>query len=275
MEMIDEQQYSVKQVQNWMQAMMIRHVPVADAGVPAGVTVEDLICASERLSPARHFSIYRQSYIARLRACMESQFKVLAYALDKELFREFADQYLDSYPSGSYTLNNLGERFSSFLAETRPDADAEEKELWPDFMIELAAFEYAVSVIFDMHSDSKMVAVDETMPDELLTAAPTLHLFAHQFPICRYYLDFSNGGLPEIPFPEPSYCAAARQNFRLGLFPLGMDQYTFLTYIKQGASVGEAKDKLATAFNFKRDKLEEAWAIWRRNFTASGFFTCR
>src|ERR1700733_1314411 len=93
--------FSLIQLQNWMQGMLVQHVPVADGDV----TVEDVVSASKRLSAVRHLNIYRQSYIARLRACMQNQFGALAYALGAELFELFADQYLDSTPSESYTLN--------------------------------------------------------------------------------------------------------------------------------------------------------------------------
>ena len=106
---------------------------------------KDFINDSSRLSAEIHLSIYRQSYIARLRECMKNQFSALAFALGEELFQMFADQYLESYPSGSYTLNNLGKNFPAFLEETRPDAESEEKESWIDFIIELAKFEYSLS----------------------------------------------------------------------------------------------------------------------------------
>jgi len=73
---------------------------------------------------------------------MASQFKALEYALGESLFKGFADQYLQANPSQSYTLMDLGKNFSSYLEATRPDKEYSEKEDWPDFMIELAAFEY-------------------------------------------------------------------------------------------------------------------------------------
>lgn len=266
--MTDKGTLPIKEVHNWMQAMLVQHVPVSHSGA----TIADMVNASQRLSAAQHLTIYRQSYIARLRACMQNQFKALAYALGEELFQAFADQYLDNNPSISYTLNNLGEKFSLFLEETRPDAESDQKEEWPDFMIELAAFEYALSIIFDMQETDGINVPDSSTPDHLLIASPTLHLFEHQFPICSYYLDFNGGHSPELPFPQQSYCAVSRQNYRLGLFSLGVDQYCFLNYIKAGASIAEAKDKLIASFNCDSTNLERMWPIWRKNFIASGFF---
>lgn len=265
--MIDKDTLPITEIHNWMQAMLIQHVPVSHLDV----TTADIINDSQRLSAAQHLTIYRQSYIARLRACMQSQFKALAYALGEELFQDFADQYLDSHPSTTYTLNNLGEKFPSFLEKTRPDTESEEKEEWPDFMIELAIFEYALSEIFDMQGTDDVTVVDNDIPDHLLTTSSTLHLFEHKFPICRYYLDFNANLSPELPFPQQSYCGVSRQNYKLGLFSLGADQYYFLNCIKEGASIDEAKNKLIAFFNFDKTNLEDRWPLWRKNFIASGF----
>ncbi|HEX9962715.1 MAG TPA: DNA-binding domain-containing protein, partial [Pyrinomonadaceae bacterium] len=105
--MLTDTQFTLSQIQNWMQSALV------EPGSPT--QPEDFINESSRLSAARHLNIYRQSYIARLRECMKNQFSALAFALGVELFQMFADQYLDAYPSDSYTLNNLGKKFPDFL----------------------------------------------------------------------------------------------------------------------------------------------------------------
>ncbi len=263
--------FTITEIQNWMQAMLVQHIPIAHAGIATADMVND----SQRMNAAQHLTIYRQSYIARLRDCMKNQFKCLTYALGDSLFEAFADQYLDSNPSTSYTLNDLGEKFPAFLENTRPDAESDEKEDWPDFMIELAAFEYALSLIFDMHETNDVTIPDGGTPDHLLTTSPTLHIFEHQFPICRYYLDFNASLLPELPLAQQSYCCVSRQNYKLGLFSIGADQHYFLNTIKAGASIDEASTQLISFFNFDSAKFEDVWPIWRKNFIASGFFVCK
>jgi len=261
---------SLVKVQNWMCDLLVQHA--------MGVNelefseVANIVNSSKRLSAAKHFDIYRHSYIARLRACMQNQFSALAYALGNELFELFADQYLDANPSRSYTLNTLGEKFPAFLAETRPDANEEQKETWPDFMIELAGFEYALSEIFDERAtENNSIPPDDT-PDELLRLTPVFHLFHHQFPICTYYLDFSQGKAPDLPFPEDSFCAVTRRDYKLGLFTIRGAQYYFLLNMKQGMSVDEAKNDLIKTFNFEKTELDRVWIEWKRSFIASGFF---
>jgi hypothetical protein len=261
--------FSLIELQNWMQGMLVQYLPVTDGDVKP----EDVVNASKRLSAVRHLNIYRHSYIARLRACMQSQFSALAYALGNELFELFADQYLDSTPSESYTLNTLGAKFPAFLEQTRPDALQEQKENWPDFMIELAAFEYALSEIFDEKATDHNHNPDDDAADESLKTTPLLRLFHHRFPICKYYLEFTRDKKPELPFPEESFCAVTRRDYKLGLFNIREAQYHFLKSMREGHSVSGAKNELTKNFHLDQCDLEAVWPKWKSNFIESGFLS--
>jgi len=268
---MDPENFSLGQLQHWMQAMLIHHVPVESSFDTAiAAPVENVVNASQRLSAVRHLDIYRYSYIARLRSCMQSQFSALAYALGNDLFQLFADQYLDTYPSESYSLNTLGEHFASFLEATRPDKDA--KETWPDFMIGLAGFEYALSVIFDEHTIDTGDAATIDTPDDKLALQPVFHLFRHSFPICNYYLEFSQGKEPELPFPEESYCVVTRVNYKLGLFSIRAAQYHFLKKMQETHSFAAAKMMLINEMGIPQPEFDRVWPEWKKSFIASGFF---
>ena len=270
---MDESPFSLNQLQNWMQAMLVQHVPVLNGECGGDVPVGKVVNASTRLSAVKHLDIYRHSYIARLRSCMQNQFSALAYTLGPQLFESFADQYLDAYPSESYTLNTLGERFEDFLEQTRPDAGEEQKEMWPDFMIELAGFEYALSEIFDEKATrNDTVCAGHDIPDESLSLAPVFRLFHHRFPICKYYLEFTQDKNPELPFPEESFCAVTRSDYKLGLFTVRGAQYHFLKSMQHGRTIEEAKTQLVNNFHFERTDIDALWPEWRKNFIASGFF---
>ena len=233
---------------------------------------DQFINESSRLTAARHLNIYRQSYTARLRECMKNQFSALAYALGEELFQMFADQYLDIHPSDSYTLNDLGEKFPDFLEETRPDAEAEEKESWIDFMIELARFEYSLSEMFDEYAEEEIVLADNSAPDEALKLIPVFQIFQHTYPVCRFYLDVIQQRKPELPFEEPSFCAVTRNNYRLSLLEIKPAQYHFLELLTKGNSIAEAKNNFINKYGFDEKKFEKAWKIWRQTFIEAGFF---
>jgi hypothetical protein len=263
--MANDPSFSLEQLQQWMQETIVQQEQRIDTGT--------LIRSSKRLSAQQHLGIYQRSYTARLRECMKNQFGALAHALGDDLFRDFADEYLTAYPSGSYTLNDLGKNFSAFLQETRPDAQQENKESWPDFMIELAQFEFDITAIFDEPAEEKTTGATSVLPDENLQLIPVFHLFHHRFPISRYYLDFVAGKNPELPFEEETCCVVLRKNYRLGIFSIKPAQFVFLSEMKKGEKVPEALEKMKQHFAFDEKTKQELWKKWRENFIASGFFT--
>ncbi len=267
-----ENVFSLKQIQDWMQGVLVQSGP---AELMGNVTVKDLINPSARLSAGAHLNIYRHSYIARLRECMRNMFAALSYALGEDLFTLFADQYLAAYPSHSYTLNHLGQNFAQFLQDTRPDLHEEQKVLWPDFMIELARFEYAISMIFDENTPNTYESATLESFDAQLILTPVFHLFKHPFALCQYYLDFVQKRGPELPFPLQTWCVVNRVNYKLGLFPINEAQYHLLTYLKEGKTLQEAQTQLMATFNFPKSDFDTVWSIWRTYFINSGFFVER
>lgn len=226
--------------------------------------------ASSRLTAEQHLGIYRRGYIARLRECMKNQFSALAHALGDDLFRMFADDYLGAFPSTSYTLGELGRKFPDFLEATRP---RDTGETWPEFMIELARFEFDLSVIYDQHADETPELADETTPDDELNLVPIFRLYRHRFPVARYYLEATRKKMPELPFEQQSFCAVTRNNYKLGITELKPGQYLLMKLIAEGSTVAEAKTRLIDDHKFDAAKLEEFWPGWKRSFTRSGFFS--
>lgn len=151
-------------VQQWFQAVVTH-----PAGVAAGAAsptaqrlvrldrgaLEQLVRRSRRLTAEQRLEIYANAYYARLLECLRDTFPVLAQVLGAEVFDSFAFDYLQRYPSRSYTLYRLAESFPRFLDETRPDqppaagAAGAADPGWPDFLIDLATFELAIAEVFD------------------------------------------------------------------------------------------------------------------------------
>ena len=206
--------------------------------------VEVFIKPSSRMNARQRLAIYQRGYLARLRACMAAQFKALEYALGADLFQQFADLYIQKHPSTSYNLIDLGEKFAEFLEDTRPDKNEPEKESWIDFMIELIDFEYHINLIFDEKISETFLPAVESEPDENLKLNPHLRLFEHEYPILWFYNEFVHHKEPELPFPNPNFCAVLRFNLRLGLYPLRPEQFRFLQFFKTEKSIQKAKKKI-------------------------------
>lgn len=268
----------LKNTQEWMQGALIRpYSMLASLNVmfpdkEAQNSIDIIVKPSSRMSSAEHFAIYQRSYLGRLRDCMTHQFSALNYALGDALFQQFADHYLSNYPSTSYTLADLGEKFMDYLQATRPDKDTEEKEDWPDFMIELAQFEYDINAIFDVNANEDFSFADENTPEERIKLIPVFEVFEHNFPIAQYYREFLNENNPDLPFPETSHSVVFRKNYKLGLYSIKEDQFHFLSFLKQGKSIGETKNAMVKTFHVDPEQMEQVWNLWKTVWLKEGFF---
>jgi len=274
----DKEHLPLEIFQEWMQKVLVNPFGAQDAPFKLlpeifQDDIEKIITPSRRLSARARLAIYQRGYLARLRQCMQEQFSALNYALGDDLFRAFADQYLQVYPSMSYTLGDLGNHFIEYLQETRPDRDApqDQKEDWPDFMIELVQLELAINSIFDR----KVAAIFYPTPktnDNQLKLNPCLEIFAFQFPTLAYYQAFRNEESPELPFAEPSFVALNRHNFQMGAFHLNPAQYYFLKRLKEGQNIEQAQESTREQFQITEEKVKILWEQWKEVWVDSGFF---
>jgi hypothetical protein len=267
----------LNQFQAWMQQLLLDPFQQTDIDprnlLPDSFkegTLEDVIHHSKKLSAKDHLAIYQRSYIARLRHCMAQQFSALEYALGEDIFCALADDYLSERPSHHYNLGLLGQEFAEHLQATRPDK--EQKEDWVDFMIELAQFEYALSGIFEEKAEENYQLAEIETTDGELKLVPICALFKFQFPIRWFYTEFKNGSEPELPFERESYCMVLRHNYKLGVYDLHKEQYEFLTLLKNGADIKNAKLTFKQNRNINDESFDKVWPNWKARWIKVGVF---
>ncbi len=158
----------LRDLQTWMRDALLYPRQVSSA------ETERRLVASPLLSAAEGLAIYQRGYFLRIAHCMREQFPALCHALGEDLFNDFVAEYIRDKPPESYTLHDLGRRFPAWLEETRPDRDAEQRETWVDFVIELARFERQVFTMFDAEGWEGKPFADEATPDRLLRLQPCL-----------------------------------------------------------------------------------------------------
>jgi hypothetical protein len=272
-------QIPLKDFQQWMQQLLLD--PYQQTGINPGdllsnasnaSSIEDVICHSEKLTAQEHLAIYQRSYIARLRNCMSQQFSALEYALGEAIFCAFADDYLASKPSSNYNLSYLGEHFADYLENNRPDADEDVKEDWIDFMIELARFEYAIGVIFEMKAEEDYQLATIDTDENKLKLVPICELFKFRFPVRKYYSEFKNEKQPNTPIQNESYCVVLRHKFKLAVYDLHKEQYDFLSFLKEETDISTAKKIIQTHYKEDHTSFEEVWSTWKERWIAANFF---
>jgi hypothetical protein len=247
------------QLQQWMQAVIthprgIRSELVSEGALrnlDAGINLlEEIILPSSKLSGAERLAIYCRSYHARLLECFQSMFPTLLGALGEKLFKRFALDYLQHYPPSSYTLNRLADAFPQYLAETRPDADTpqDERECWPDFIIELASLEWAFLKVYDgpgiegralPRAGDILSFAAECILQACPSPVPCLRLFAFSYPVHTYLLAARRDEKPELPAPLESFVAMTRLNYRVRLYELSAPQYALLEALDGHHTIGQ------------------------------------
>ncbi|MCB0640097.1 MAG: putative DNA-binding domain-containing protein [Phaeodactylibacter sp.] len=260
---------NLQQVQAWMQEALIH------SGEHTSIkAVESWIEASQTLSPQQRLGIYQRSYYARLLTCLQAQYKALCTALGLELFNDFAREYLKTYPSQSPTLSELGGRFPAFLEQTRPDRAASVREVWIDFMIDLARYEWALYLLFDAPGDERNGYAAPETPDDRLRLQVCFSLQQYGFPVSDYYNAVATSADAPLPDPAQCYLALVRKDYRIGTFRLSAVQYNFLEQLQSGATIATAGRQTAAHFKIAETAFFEAWPTWKSNWAKGGFFVC-
>ncbi len=279
-------------LQLWMQTV-ITH----PAGVKAGVAsknanqifdmreaeIERVIQPSETLSAIQRLEIYSNAYFARLSSCLLDEFPAFAYAVGDTAFQAFASEYLQTFPSNSYTLSALGRSFPSFLRATRP-ADLSFESLgptWADFLIELATVERVYSEVFDGPGiEHERVADPQDFASlsvvqwlgARLTPAPCLRLVQLSYPVHEYITDVRRGRNPQTPAPSKTYLVITRRNYLVRRSAVGESEFGLLTALANGLTVGDGVAYVAQQNQSDIDALEFELSQWFRNWAEAGYF---
>jgi hypothetical protein len=219
----------------------------AIASGESDVAPSDHVLPNQHQSSSQRVAIYQRAYLARLQECLRDTFPVLLAALGRDTFDQFAAEYVQHYPSASYTLNALADRLVEHLIATRPsDVPAPG---WPDFLIELARLEHAISEVFDGPGleESPPLDVSELLqrsPERWsslrLVPAPCLRLLAFTFPVDDYYSAVKQGQSPAWPEPSPTWLAITRRDYVVRRVPLEPAEHQLLAAILADQSLGEA-----------------------------------
>ncbi|WP_299690723.1 DNA-binding domain-containing protein [uncultured Tateyamaria sp.] len=218
-------------LQRWMHDALLRPEDADPADAAA------LLTPNPRLTAAQSLAIYQQSYRLRIASCMREQFPALCHALGAGLFNDFVSEYVRDAPPESYTLYDLGRRFADFLEAHRPDRDAPDREVWIDFVVDLARFERSVFVTFDGPGAEDLPTATAQTTDAALRLNPSLSVARYRFPVAQYYLAVRAEAAPQPPHPADSCIAVIRRNYITHMAPLTASQYGFLAAMLRDGAV--------------------------------------
>jgi hypothetical protein len=147
-----------------------------DEGHSAGflATADRLMKATATLSSAERLELYHRQYWFRVLDSVAEEFPVLQKMAGDEKFWELMEAYLQSCPSGSYTLRHLGRSMASFVAGW--DGLDETRRRW---FSALAEIEYAAMEVYE--AAEREALPPERIATEVLELQPHVRLMA--FPV--------------------------------------------------------------------------------------------
>jgi hypothetical protein len=274
-------------IQRWMQSVITNPAGV-DAGLrsPAAQEeidlapddLEQIVTRSKSLGALGRLDVYASAYYARLLECLEAEFPALVHALGDEAFAEFAVEYLQAYPSTSYTLSDLAARFPQYLEETRPTDEPEGS--WPDFLIDLARLERTYAEVFDGRGteDEEPLApgvLASLSPEEFararLVPAPCLRLLALRFPVHEYATAVRCGKEPDIPERASIWLVITRRDYVVRRVPVSEAQFALLGRLIE-MPVAEAIAQSAASADMSADEYADSLRNWFTQWSRSRFF---
>lgn len=261
-------------VQRWMHEALVFPRRVSRE------SIEGRLDSFPGLSGAEGLAIYQRGYFLRIASCMREQFPALCHALGEPLFNDFVAEYIREQPPASHTLYDLGRRFPAFLDQSRPDRDQPDgaREVWVDFMVDLARFERQMFAMFDAPGhEGKPFAAPGT-PDVRLRLQPAFAIGAYRFPVAAYYHAVRRKQSAELPPAEASFAALVRTDYVTRTLVLGESEYLFLAAMADGGGVDDGIAAVARHLKAAPDEVRRSWASdrgSRRRWIDCGFFIDR
>jgi hypothetical protein len=263
-------------LQRWMQEVVVHPGTVGEAVASDQATreipserLEKVVLPSHSMTPAERLGVYHGMYLMRMVEALETDYPVIRYHLGDHQFGHLVREYVQRYPSTSYTLNRLGDHLPQFFLE-QPD--------WPDaeFLHDLARLELAMTQVFD--EQESLVLGSE----ELEAVSPEAWEGARLRPIAAFrLLEFTYAVIPSLvayhedrPAPSPrrraSWLALYRRDYSVLRLELSRAEHDLLRSLVGGAPLGEA---LATAAASKSPRQQAKIFRWFRTWISEGLFT--
>ncbi|HEY0312901.1 MAG TPA: putative DNA-binding domain-containing protein [Allosphingosinicella sp.] len=246
---------SLEASQAWLQgAILAPEAPAADA-------VQERLTGSAAFPAAAGLSVYRRAYIARIAAAMRAQFPALCHALGERLFNDFAAEYVRLHPPERYTLHDLGRRFTVFLEEQRPDGaePVEAREVWIDFMIDLARFERRLFELFDAPGAEGKALARPGAPAETLRLQPAFIVARFDFNVAAYYHAVRRGEAPPAPVQGAVFVALVRTDYAIRTIALTEPEFLFLDAMQRDGWIAGGLAAVAAALELSPEHAAQAW----------------
>lgn len=264
-------------VQRWMQAVIVHPGNVEEAMASDDAEKEfdagrldDLVKPSHSLTPSERVDIYHGMYILRMVEALQSDYPSIAHFLGEDAFEDLVRDYVQKYPSRSYTLNRLGDHMPAFLLEEPRRKNAA-------FLHDLARFELAVTQAFDetetpvLTPESVKDVPPEAWAGARLKPVAAFRLVALKYDVIPQVDAYKRDYPPPKPRRRATWVAVYRRDYSVFHLPMSRAEYGLLESLAGGTPLGEAVAEAAS--KLKASESNQKIFKWFRTWIAEGMFS--
>ena len=263
-------------LQRWMQEVVVHPGTVEEAiesdaaerEIPSERLAE-VVLPSHSMTSTERVGVYHGMYLMRMEEALETDYPVIRFHLGDHQFAHLVREYVQRYPSTSYTLNRLGDHLPQFFLD--------ESE-WPqaEFLHDLARLELAMTEVFDeeelpvLGSDELEAVPPEEWEAARLRPIPAFRLLAFKHAVVPNLVAYHEDRPSPNPRRRATWVALYRRDYSVLRLELSRAEYDLLAAIVGGAALGEA---LTTAAASKSPRQQAKVFRWFRTWISEGLFT--
>lgn len=254
-------------LQEWMQEVVTHPGDVYEATEQATLGVDAVILPSQSLQPVQRVGIYHGMYMLRMIEALTVDYGALAHFIGEDAFEQLVRDYVQRFPSRSYTLNRLGDALPEYIASSTIKRRI--------FLRDLAKLELAMTQVFDeaeaepLPGDAIASVPPDRIADARIVPIPALRLLSLDYDANEAFQAFRDEHQMR-PRRQKTYLAVHRRDYGVFRMPLSPEAFSFLGSLVAGETIGSA----IASFHrrFRRLPEQDELFAWFRDWSAAGLF---
>ena len=222
---------------------------------------KDYVTKSSKQDSQERLNIYTNDFWPRCIDSLADDFNLLKHYLGEEKFEALIKDYIQHYPSRSFTLYHLGQDLERYICKSYTDPDKE-------FVNELTRYEWAYMKAFMAKNTASIAAKEltpqlaETLVQKVLTFHPSVSLLKLNYHVSEYISSST-----EAPEKGTQHLVVFRKEFKSLELKVSETFFIVLTNIQEGRTIQHILESLPDTLT--KTQLEDL-----ENNIQSWFETC-
>ncbi|MBS9778053.1 MAG: putative DNA-binding domain-containing protein [Gammaproteobacteria bacterium] len=227
--------------------------------------ITDSIIANDKGDAVERMAIYKDAYAMRLMDILYGDYPTIHEILGTETFFSMAKEYLEKYPSTSFTVRHFGQYLPKFLQEAAPYSD------YP-YLWQIADFEWAKGTVFDA-PDTELFTIEELAsidPEEweniTFTFIPAMSRLIYDYNVPQIWQAVNDDTQESEPvmLQKSLPWVMWRKDLNPNWYSMSDDEDWFFIQARKGATFGELCEGLMQWIDDEEKIVVRAAAIVRR-----------